>query len=185
MPATARTPIPTDISDTAAALAAIHTETGTSLLALTEASPVLLIFLRHFGCPFGRKTIGDIATLRPTFAARNVRPVFVHLAEPDLAAHYFNHYAIPDIDRISDPTAAIYRSPLFALPQQDPIRDLFKPAVWLGWLKHGTLFKQGMGKFEGDGTQMPGIFFLRDAQIVRSFRHRNISDDPDYLALIR
>ena len=34
--------------DVALALASIHTESGESLLALVEASPVLLVFLRHF-----------------------------------------------------------------------------------------------------------------------------------------
>src|SRR5258706_5268938 len=39
----------------------IHTESGASLLALVEASPVLLGFLRHFGCSFCRQAISDVA----------------------------------------------------------------------------------------------------------------------------
>ena len=38
-------------------LATIRTESGKNLLELVEASPVLLVFLRHFGCSFaGRQS---------------------------------------------------------------------------------------------------------------------------------
>jgi hypothetical protein len=53
----------------------------------------------------------------------------------------------------------------------------------VGWLK-GAIFKHGIGKIEGDGEQMPGIFFLKGPQIVRKFVHKNISDEPDYLRLV-
>ena len=38
------------------ALREFHTETGRSLLELVDASPVLLIFLRHFSCAFCAQT---------------------------------------------------------------------------------------------------------------------------------
>ena len=172
------------VEDTAAVLATIHTESGASLLALTEASPVLLVFLRHFGCPFGRKTIGDVAELRPKLEGMGVRPVFVHLGAPELAKHYFDFYGISDVERVSDPEAQVYRSPVFGLGQRDPFLDLLNPKVWLGWFRKGTLIKQGMGKFEGDGTQMPGIFFVKGSKVVRQFRYKSIADEPDYLGLV-
>jgi len=70
------------VDDMVVMLASIHTESGVSLLALTEASPVLLVFLRHFGCPFCRKAISDVADLQQELADRGVRPVFVHLGTP-------------------------------------------------------------------------------------------------------
>jgi hypothetical protein len=36
-----------------------------------------------------------------------------------------------------------------------------------------------------DGSQMPGIFYLRERAIVRAFRYRTIADEPDYLQLVR
>ncbi len=173
------------VADTAAAFAAIRTESGASLLALAEESPVLLVFLRHFGCPFGRKTIGDIAELEPKLKERGVRPVFVHLGSPELAKSYFDYYNVSHVERVSDPEAAVYRSPHFALGQSSKLGDLLSPKVWMGWLKGRTVFKHGIGKYEGDGTQMPGIFFLKGSTIVRRFQHRNIADEPDYLALVK
>ncbi len=168
--------------DVAPVLAGIRTESGASLLALAQDSPVLLVFLRHFGCSFGRKTISDIAELRAQLTQRGVRPVFVHLGTPELARNYFDFYGLEDVERVSDPAAAVYRLPTFALHRVNPWWHLVNPIVWVGWLK-GAIFKHGIGKIEQDGHQMPGIFFLKNATIVRRFRYRTIADEPDYLKL--
>jgi len=169
--------------DVAATLATIRTESGATLLSLTEASPVLLVFLRHFGCSFCRKAISDIANLRAEFAQRGVRPVFVHLGTPEIAKAHFDYYGLSDVERIHDPGAAIYRHSIFALGRLNPWWLLVNPVVWFGWLK-GPLFKHGIGKIQGDGHQMPGIFFLKGAKIVRRFKYRTIADEPDYLKLV-
>ena len=169
--------------DLAEVLGSVRTESGANLLGLVEASPVLLVFLRHFGCPFGRKAIGDVAELRGELESRGVRPVFVHLGAPELAKSYFDYYGLADVERVSDPEASVYRSPVFALARTNPWLDLMRPVIWVGWLK-GALLKHGMGRFQGDGAQMPGIFFLKGPRIVRQFRYKTIADEPNYLGLI-
>jgi thiol-disulfide isomerase/thioredoxin len=154
-----------------------------SLLELARASPVLLVFLRHFGCSFCRKAISDVAELQGELCKRGVRPVFVHLGPPDLAKVYFEYYGLSDVERVNDPEAAVYRLPVFALGRKNPFLQAMNPVVWMGWLK-GAIFKHGIGKIEGDGHQMPGIFFLKGAKIVRHFKYRTIADEPDYLKLI-
>lgn len=72
------------VDEVAAALASVRTESGASLLELAQGSPVLLVFLRHFGCSFCRKAISDVAELRGELANRGVQPVFVHLGPPEL-----------------------------------------------------------------------------------------------------
>ena len=169
--------------ETATLLASIRTESGASLLGLTEASPVLLVFLRHFGCSFCRKAISDVAELRGELERRGVRPVFVHLGPPELAKVYFEYYGIGDVERINDPEAAIYRHPVFQLGRQSVWLQLVTPKVVAGWLK-GAIFKHGIGKIEGDGDQMPGIFFLKGATIVRRFIYKTVADEPNYLKLV-
>lgn len=164
-------------------LASTRTESGTTLLALAAESPVLLVFLRHFGCPFGRKTISDIAGLEPELRRRSVRPVFVHMGTPELARPYFDFYGLSDVERVSDPEASVYHHPVFALAHQSPWMQLIMPGLWADWLK--VVHEHGVGRFEGDGSQMPGIFLLRDATIVRSFFYHSIADQPDYLELVQ
>jgi hypothetical protein len=170
--------------DATSTLADIRTESGTTLLALAQASPVLLVFLRHFGCSFCRKAISDIAELAPTLRERNVRPVFVHLGTPAIAQAHFAYYGIGDVERIHDPATAIYQLPLFGLGREHPARHLIDPKVLWAWFIRGDIFRHGIGRIQTDGHQMPGVFFLHDGKIIRSFRHRNISDQPDYLQLI-
>ena len=169
--------------ETARMLASIHTESGATLLELAQASPVLLVFLRHFGCSFCRQAISDVAELRDELDRRGVRPVFVHLGTPERAKPFFDYYGIGDVERISDPEAAIYQHPEFRLSRMHPLLNLLLPKVWVGWLK-GAIFRHGIGKIEEDGHQMPGIFFLKGAKIVRQFRYRTIADEPDYLKLV-
>jgi thiol-disulfide isomerase/thioredoxin len=171
------------VEEVAATLAAIRTESGASLLELAQKSPVLLVFLRHFGCSFCRKAISDVAELQGELAKRGVRPVFVHLGPPELARVYFDYYGLRDVERVNDPEAAVYRHPAFALRRTNPLWHLVNPVVWAGWLK-GAIFRHGIGKIEGDGHQMPGIFFLKGATIARQFVYRTIADEPDYLKLV-
>jgi thiol-disulfide isomerase/thioredoxin len=172
-----------EVEDVAAALGSVRTESGATLLELAEASPVLLIFLRHFGCSFCRKAISDVAELGPELARRGVRPVFVHLGAPELAKHYFDYYGLSDVERVSDPGAAVYGMAVFAVPRKSVLRLVMSPAVWVGWFT-GTIFKHGIGKIEGDGQQMQGLFFLKGARIVRRFVYKTIADEPDYLKLV-
>jgi thiol-disulfide isomerase/thioredoxin len=170
-------------TDVAQTLASIRTESGACLLTLAEESPVLLVFLRHFGCSFCRMTIAQIGELRGELAARGVRPVFVHLGTSEIAKAHFDFYGLSDVERIDDPEAAIYRCPVFGLGQKSPWWQLVNPVVWFGWLR-GAIFKFGIGKIQGDGSQMPGVFFLKGPKIVRKFIYRNISDQPKWLKLV-
>jgi hypothetical protein len=171
------------MDDLGAALAGVRTESGATLLELAEASPMLLVFLRHFGCSFCRKAISDVAELRGELAKRGVRPVFVHLGPADLARKYFEYYGLAEVERVCDPAAAVYQLPAFALGRKNPLWQAMNPVVWVGWLK-GTIFRHGIGKIEGDGYQMPGVFFLRGAKVVRGFRAKTMADVPNYLKLV-
>ena len=168
--------------DVTAALAPVATESGRNVLALAEASPVLLVFLRHFGCPFCRRTIGDVAELRTELAKRGVRPVFVHMGTPEVAKATFDYYGMSDVERVNDPGAVLYKHPAFALAQTGMISQVLKWPVVMAAAR--TLLKHGIGKIEGDGQQMPGIFFLKERKIVRRFVPRTIADQADYLGLV-
>ena len=173
----------TERSDLAGSLSGFHTETGRSLLELVDESPLLLVFLRHFGCAFCAMALDRVSQLRPQIEAQGVRPVFVHLGLPERAKPYFDYYHLSDVERISNPDSTLYQLPAFALSRTNPYLQLFNLAVWKAWLK-GAMFKYGVGLIREDGYQMPGVFFLKDRRIARAFRHREISDEPDYLKLI-
>jgi hypothetical protein len=160
-----------------------RTETGRTLLELVDRSPMLLIFLRHFGCSFCRQTLDDVSRIRAQIEERGASAVFVHLGSPERAKPYFDYYKLSDVDRVSNPDGSLYAHPVFHLPRKHPFSHFLIPAVWTGWLS-GAIRKYGIGAIQEDAHQMPGLFFLRERRIVSSFRYRNISDQPDYLKLI-
>jgi peroxiredoxin len=159
-----------------------HTESGKSLLALVDERPVLLVFLRHFGCSFCRQTLDDVSKIHPELDRRGVQVVFVHLGSPERAKPFFDYYRISWVERISDPEGRLYAAPAFKLARVS-LFQLIRPAVWIAWIK-GAVAAHGIGIIREDAQQMPGVFFLRDRRIANLFRHRTIADRPNYLALV-
>jgi hypothetical protein len=164
-------------------LAGIQTEQGTTLLDLLDQGPLLVIFLRHFGCSYCRQAIHDIAQIKSELDARGVRPVFIHLGTPERARPYFAYYGLSQVERVSDPQARIYGDPAFQLPRRHPLSHFIQPKVLKGWIM-GGIRRYGIGWISDDSYQMPGVFVLRDRRVVNAFRFETIADQPDYLALL-
>lgn len=156
-----------------------RTESGRTLLQLVDERPVLLVFLRHFGCTFCRQAIDDVSKIRSELTGRGVQVVFVHLGSPDRAKPYFDYFKLFDVERVSNPDGSLYRDPVFALARVN-LFHLIRPAVWIGWLR-GAIFKYRIGLLQEDIQQMPGVFFLKDRAIANMYRHHTIADRPDYL----
>ena len=170
-------------SSLAAVLGEYRAESGRTLLELSEESPVLLVFLRHFGCSFCRETLDRIAQVRGQLTARGVHPVFVHLATPERAKPYFDYYKLGDVERVSNPDASLYRDPLFGLGRTNPFSHFVRPAVVKAWLT-GAIRSYGIGLIKEDGEQMPGVFYLRNGKIANFYRYRTIADQVDFLAMV-
>src|ERR1700740_2672143 len=138
--------------EVAAALANVRTESSRTLLELVDAGPVLLVFLRHFGCSFCRQAIDDVSKVRSALADRSVQPVFVHIGTPERAKPYFDYYQLDDVERISNRDGSFYHSPVFELGRVSLLRIALQPAVWKGWLQ-GALTKHGIGLIREDPSQ--------------------------------
>jgi hypothetical protein len=162
------------------AVMATRAESGRTLGEICSGAPVLLIFLRHFGCTFARQAIDDVGQAAPRLQALGVTPVFVHLGTPEIAKNYFDYYKLTDVERISDPDAKMYREPAFGLKRGN-LWKIFEPAVLRRWLL-GGLRKYGAGKLQNSPFLMPGIFLIRNGEIARRYVHRKITDRPDYTA---
>lgn len=170
-------------SDLTSALRDFRAESGRSLLELAGQSPLLLIFLRHFGCSFCREALDRVSQVREQLESRGVRPVFVHLGTPERAKPYFDYYNLSGVERLSNPDATLYGHPAFALGRTSPFSHFFKPAVLKAWAM-GAIRSYGFGLLREDAHQMPGVFFLKDGKIANFFLYRTIADRPDYLALV-
>jgi hypothetical protein len=163
-------------------------QSGQTLYDLSSGGKALAVFLRHSGCTFCHQTLGDLAASRSSIEAsvggERVRIVLVHMMTEAVAAPFFARFSLGDLPRISDPGRRLYA----ALDlKRGKILQLFGSTVW--WRGFMAGFKEGhrLGRPQAgeDWKQMPGIFLLKEGEVVFSFRHESASDRPDYLALSR
>lgn len=142
------------------------------LVQLSQNKPVLVVFLRHFGCAFCREVIDELK-LRQSEISR-FQLVLVHMVDDGQASEFVSHFS--DAVIISDPTQELYRA--FSLGRGTPFQ-LFGPRVFLRGFR--VLFSKGyfVGKLLGDGFQMPGSFVISKGQVIRSFRPDSIADEAN------
>lgn len=154
--------------------------TGEMLAEMSEVQPILLIFLRHFGCTFCREALGDLYRLQSQILARGVRPVIVHMVEDEVAEQHMTKFGLRHIARVSDPGKALYAA--FEL-RRGSFGQLYGIDTWVEGLRAGLLEGHSVGSEVGDNTQMPGVFLVHKGEVVRAFRHATASTRADFCAM--
>jgi peroxiredoxin len=160
----------------AAALRAFPDQYGQNLYDASFGRGELVVFLRHFGCTFCREALADLARQRAELERQGLRLVLVHLSSEEKAARFIGRYGLGDLPRIANPTQELYQA--FDLPRGS-WKQVFGWKSWLRGFLAGVIGGHGIGWQEGDGWQMPGIFLLRDGQLVQGYRHRSAGDKPE------
>ena len=164
----------------------ITVNSGESLAKITENQPVLLVFLRHFGCSFCREAISDISKQRKKFEKIGVRVVFVHMApEPSTAEVFFKKYKIFPVDHIHDPEKVFYRA--FGLGKTSG-GQLLGLMNWIRGFEASVIEGHGFShndpELGNDDYQLPGVFVLFRGEVKNSFIHRHAYDRPDYESFV-
>ena len=160
-------------------LNAYTSQNGETLASLLAERLVFLVFLRHFGCTFCREAVAEITEKRPRIESQGAHLAFVHLGTEEKAQWFFKPYALLDVPRFSDPEGKLYEA--FGLTR----------AEWRQFLNLTSVSRMFRAAFhghfafypEGDIQRMPGVFLLDAGRIRKAFRHKLISDRPDYLAI--
>jgi hypothetical protein len=161
----------------AEAAAVYQLSTGETLAAASASRPLVLVFLRHFGCTFTRQILRGLQDLEQQAKQQNASLVLVHMLQSGEEVDYLGQNS--DIPRIADPRCELYRS--FGLGKGG-FMELFGPHVW--WRGLISVFKGcGVGHLAGDGLQMPGAFVFHDGKIVSSQPARTAADLPDLASL--
>ncbi|MEP7362342.1 MAG: peroxiredoxin-like family protein [Acidobacteriota bacterium] len=153
------------------------TSRGETLLALSERTPVLLVFLRHAGCTFCREAMADLARQRKRIEEAGVHIVLVHMSSRERFRKFAERYHVEDLDHITNPHRELYSA--FGL-KRGSLRQLFGWEVWKRGIQAGVLDGHGIGAVEGDSSQLPGAFLISKGAVIRSHRHYLASDRPNY-----
>ncbi len=162
----------------------MFTNTGECIRDLSFKSPIMLVFLRHFGCVFCKESLSDIAERKKSLEENGVQVVFVHMGDDATATDYFCKFNLDGAVAISDPDQRFYT--IFGL-QRGSFFQLYGLQTWIrGYqVKKEKGFQLEMAKKLGDSTQMPGIFIIQDGEIKDSFIHRHAAERPDYDQLMQ
>jgi hypothetical protein len=150
---------------------------GESLAEASKERPLVLVFLRHFGCTFTRQILRGLQDLEQQAKQNNASLVLVHMLQSGEEIDYLGHNS--DIRRIADPRCELYRA--FGLGKGGFL-ELFGPHVW--WRGMISVFKGcGVGHLAGDGLQMPGAFVFQDGKVISSQPAHTAADLPDLKSL--
>ena len=125
--------------------------------------------------------MADVAAVKSTLQSGGARIAFVHGGSTDEAAPWFSKYGLTDVTQISDPDLSHYRA--FGLGRTT-VQSLVDPRVWT----RGAVcaLSHGFGVQTAEMMrQLPGVFVIRNGEILTEFRHSSPADRPDYVALTR
>ena len=159
-------------------LRSFRSSRGSTLAQLSAEKPLLLIFLRHFGCTFCREALADLRDQREEIENSGVHIALVHMSPPMQAAQALETYDLYDLHRFSDPRCQLYEA--FEL-ERGSLMQLFGPKVWWRGLLAGFIGGHGIGMLAGDGFRMPGVFMLDDSKVIYAFHAKSAADRPSYI----
>jgi len=117
--------------------------------------------------------------VRSKIESTGAKLAFVYMDKAELADAFFSKYGLQDVLRFRDPRQALYNA--FEL-RRARIWQILNPVTLIRYIQ-STLHGHGASIPTTDALQMPGAFLFHRGKIVKSYRHKTVSDRPDYCEL--
>ena len=159
----------------------LRTDQGLSIYDVSLKSPVMMVFLRHFGCVFCREALKQIKKERSNWEKKGITVVLIHPSSKASGEVYLTQFDLLDIPSIADPECKIYER--FGLTKAS-MSQLFGLSTFFRGFEVAAKGILPVLKQVGDGFQMPGIFIIFHGEIKGSYIHKSASDKPDYNELL-
>lgn len=162
----------------------IVSKNGWDVESLSHEAPTLVVFLRHLNCIYCRESLSELKRLRAPIEAAGVRIAAVHMGTESQAEELLSLFGLSNVERFSDPERRLYHA--FGL-ERTTLGRLLGPPSWLGMFRAGLKSRFLPGRklqgIVGDVLQMPGVFLLREGQIVGDFKPQRVDKRPEYLEI--
>lgn len=163
------------------ALADFSSSEGITLSELSETRPVLVVFLRHGGCPFCRQVLSQLQALSEQIAQQNLQLAVVHMMNQAQAETLLARYQLENVHSFSDPDRKLYE--LFQVKKGN-LSDIMGPAIWWSGFKT-TVLSGNLPGIPGKDIQQLGAALILDKGIViASHFSQNSADLPDWNRLL-
>lgn len=145
---------------------------------LWQASPLLLAFTRHFGCPQCKEMTSELHAARTDLSKIGLRLAFVCHASVEDTAKFCAQRA-PESLCLADPERAAYRA--YGLYQGSLWQTLLSPQIWKSnrRLAREKGYKPEVPPAGQDAMQMSGVFIIgTDGRIRLPYYYEDIADHP-------
>lgn len=156
-------------------------ETGklVRLSQLWAERPLVLLFVRHLGCPLCREHAVSVQADHSRFEDAGADVALATMGTPEQVAAFRERYQLP-FHCLSDVEGRAYRA--YAVPR-GRLGAVAGPAMWRrGWK---ALLRHGAGKVIGDPYQLPGSFVIDTTGVIRkAHRAKSSADWPPNEELI-
>ena len=131
----------------------------------------LIVFLRHSGCCFTDQWLLRLKELRGVLREKAVNLVIVHMGTRETAK-----LRLVEADMlISDPDQVLYRSYGLRLVS---FFNLLNPRVWFEAARCVLFEGCAVTRLEGNGFQLPGMFYIEDREVKYQQRAVSVADEP-------
>lgn len=141
------------------------------------ADPVLLVFLRQFGCIFCRQTIAELR--EAAASAPDYPPVLFFFQGTPTEGRAFLRRYWREARAVADAEEWFYRA--FGVERATLLQAL-GPAVWRAEWRARRQGHAG-GPPSGDIWRMPGVFLVRGGGILWRYVPRHAGDHPDFAGI--
>lgn len=144
-------------------------------------SRVVLVFLRHFGCPFCRQQVAWLRGDYARFTELNTEVVCIGMGPYKAGKAFSVYFDLPFPVLVSEEDASVYG-------RYGLTRGTFAQMMGFGVVLRGlAALKFGVGAVHGDPNQMPGTFIVdTSGAILYARRAQDQADnfEPDELLAI-
>ena len=154
-----------------------------ALSSFWREGPLILTFLRYFGCPFCQAQVGELRRDQPQFDKEGARVALIGQGSVEQARAFSGRHLVP-FPLLLDPHGLAFHA--FGLVAGS-LRQLFAPSVGVSFLaRQLNPETRQRGLQGGSFRQMPGTFVIDGAGIVRfTHRSRTIAEGPSNETLLR
>lgn len=137
------------------------------------SKPLVLLFVRHLGCPFCREHLGDVRDDYDKIRAAGGEVAVVTMGLPKDADWLRSKLRLPFVC-LSDPQQQAYRA--YGIPRGG-FSKVSGPAIWRSGLR--AMLRGGIGVPKGDLRQLHGTAVIAPSGTLRYIhRPKNSADQP-------
>jgi peroxiredoxin len=142
--------------------------------------PLLLVFLRHLGCPLCFDHVAQLRTRYGDLEAAGLGAAAVTMGDAAQAAKFRESQNLP-CDVLADPKLRSYQA--YGL-EKGALWQYAGPQMW--WRGLTSVLRYGAARPVGDVKQMPGAFVIdQDGKILYAHRAVHSGDHESYDEILR